>query len=79
MLTTTSCKVSLWTQIASTSSHLRTLAGEDILDSLECYLGWLHSKAGHDMGCQLKFSVLYAEGFGRAIGEKAEQLRVSLA
>ena len=61
------------------SSHLRNLAGEDILDSLECYLGWLHSKAGHDMGCQLKFSGLYAEGFGRAIGENAEQLHVSLA
>lgn len=55
-------------------SHLRNLAGEDILDSLQCYLGWLHSKAG-----QLKFSRLYAEGFGRAIGENAEQSHVSLA
>ena len=59
------------------SSHLRNLAGDSILDSLECYLGLLHSKAGHDMRCQLQYSGLYAEGFGRAIGENAEQLHVS--
>ena len=59
------------------SSHLRNLVGGDILTGLKCYLGWLHSKAGHDMKCQLKFSGLYAQGFGRAIGENAEQLHVS--
>ena len=60
------------------SAHLRNLAGQGVLDNLECYVGWLHSKAGHDMACQLKFSALYAEDFGRAIGENAEQLHVSL-
>ena len=59
-------------------AHLRNLAGAGILDSVECWLGWLHSKAGHDISCQLDFSGLYAEGFGRAIGENAEQLHVSL-
>lgn len=29
------------------------------------------------MSCQLDFSGLFAEGFGRAIGENAEQLHVS--
>ena len=58
-------------------AHLRNLAGPDILETVECWLGWLHSKAGHDIGCQLDFSGLYAEGFGRAIGENAEQLHVS--
>ena len=60
-------------------AHLRNLAGPGILDTVECWLGWLHSKAGHDISCQLGFSGLYAEGFGRAIGENAEQLHVSHA
>ena len=59
------------------SAHLRNLAGPAVLQDLECRIGWLHSKAGHNIDCQLKFSALYAKGFGRAIGENAEQLHVS--
>jgi hypothetical protein len=40
-------------------------------------VGWLHSKAGHKLDCQLKFSSMYSAGLGRCIGESMEQLWVS--
>ena len=60
------------------SSHLRNKAGAQVLEELKCYVGWLHSQAGHNMSCQLKFSSMFAENLGRAIGENAEQLHVRL-
>lgn len=41
-------------------------------------IGWLHSKAGHNVNCQLQHSGVYQELMGRAIGEQPEQLWVSL-
>jgi Kyakuja-Dileera-Zisupton transposase len=40
-------------------------------------IGWLHSKAGHNLQCQLDFSALFKDGTGRCIGEQCEQLWVS--
>lgn len=42
------------------------------------FVGWLHSNAGHNLSCQLKFCGMYHEGMGRCIGEQTEQLWVSL-
>lgn len=41
--------------------------------------GWLHSKAGHDLTCQLAFSSLFKSGVGRLTGEGIEQLWVRLS
>lgn len=40
-------------------------------------VGWLHSNAGHNLSCQLKFCGMYYESMGRCIGEQPEQLWVS--
>jgi len=40
-------------------------------------IGWLHSKAGHNLECQLEFSAMFAEGLGRADGEQMERVWVS--
>lgn len=60
------------------ASHLRNLAGAEILEELRCHVGWLHSKSGHGLDCQLKFSAMFAKDLGRAIGEDAEQLHVRI-
>lgn len=40
-------------------------------------VGWLHSKAGHNLACQLKSGGEFTAGLGRCIGEAIEQLWVS--
>ena len=42
-------------------------------------LGWLHSKAGHRLDCQLKFCSMYRAQAGRAPLECMEQVFVSTA
>ncbi len=41
-------------------------------------IGWLHSKSGHKLDCQLGFSSMYRAGTGRLVGENMEQVWVSL-
>lgn len=41
-------------------------------------IGWLHSKAGHGLHCQLEYNAMFAEDMGRCIGEQTEQLWVSV-
>ena len=40
-------------------------------------IGWLHSKSGHKLECQLGFSSMYRPGTGRLVGENMEQVWVS--
>ena len=49
----------------------------DIAQTLEYRIGWLHSKAGHKLDCQRKFSTMYQSGWGRCVGENMELLWVS--
>jgi hypothetical protein len=39
-------------------------------------VGWLHSKAGHKVDCQLKFCSMFRSNTGRLIGEMMEQIWV---
>jgi hypothetical protein len=41
------------------------------------FIGWLHARAGHGIGCQLKYSAVFQDGLGRCVGELIEQLWVS--
>jgi hypothetical protein len=59
------------------SHHLKICLPEVYKKIRKFIIGWLHSKAGHGLACQLKFSGLHVgDGLGRAIGEQAEQLWV---
>ena len=51
----------------------------DIAKTLDYRIGLLHSKAGHKLDCQLKFSSMYQTGWGRCIGENMEQMWVGSA
>ena len=48
-----------------------------VLPELRYYVGWMHSRAGHNLACQLEFGGEYATGLGRCIGEAIERLWVS--
>ena len=41
---------------------------------LQVWVGWFHSKAGHNLECQLSKGAMYGEGIGRCIGEAVENL-----
>lgn len=43
---------------------------------LQCHIGWLHAKAGHNLECQLEFNAMFGKGLGRAFGEGVEQFWV---
>ena len=61
------------------ASHFkRRLSPEQQLGvaALTFAVGWLHSKAGHNLQCQLAYNAMYLEDTGRVVGEQAEQLWV---
>jgi hypothetical protein len=43
---------------------------------MEFVVGWLHSRAGHKLECQLESCSMFKEGLGRLIGEMMEQIWV---
>ncbi len=47
-------------------------------DKLKYAVGWLHSKAGHKLDCQLQFCSMYMAGAGRMPAENMEQVHVRL-
>ena len=61
------------------SSHLRSNFPDLYAQLQHMKVGWLHSQAGHNISCQLKFGAMYAEGLGRGIGENLEQLWVRIS
>jgi hypothetical protein len=48
----------------------------ELASGLQFWIGWLHSKAGHNLSCQLENSALYANQLGRVIGENMEHVWV---
>jgi hypothetical protein len=48
----------------------------ELAHDLQFWIGWLHSKAGHNLTCQLENSALYADLLGRTIGENMEHIWV---
>lgn len=58
------------------AAHARNHYSAAVPEDFRFNNGWLHSRAGHDLQCQLRFSSLYAEGVGRDTGEGIEQLWV---
>jgi Kyakuja-Dileera-Zisupton transposase len=60
-------------------SHFRIHHSEEyskLGDGFLWMIGWLHSRAGHNLQCQMNFSALYKPDTGRCIGEQCEQLWV---
>jgi hypothetical protein len=56
-------------------AHVRNLDAE-FASSHAFLIGWLHSKSGHNLDCQLRYSAMFAPGTGRLIGENMEHIWV---
>jgi hypothetical protein len=50
----------------------------DAFKGMAFLIGWLHSKSGHKLDCQLGFCSIFKSGTGRLVGENMEQVWVSI-
>ena len=55
--------------------HYRSVFPDE--KQLQFWIGWLHSKAGHNISCKLEKGAMFANNTGRCIGEAVENLWVS--